>query len=1338
MTRRLLEILLVWLAAFQCQPASASSKYLAKDGTLDLESWNPENDGKVALFGEWWLFQNEFLTENDIRTGMYLIKPHTIIQVPFRPTDPFSEEVFKSHSTYLLHLKNVPVSDEVSLDFSQFFGSHHSFLWYSATQKYKDLPEVGIVSSDKTKAISWSMSYSPKLEADQGSGMILFIHKDHSTAQTGLIASIEIGLTKVIDKSHKTQDIESAFILGIFFLLFLNNFMIFLIRRNDLSSLLLGVFCFLLGARYLCTEAYLSKLISQPNRLLSEASTLCLYLSGVIAQPVYGMFLSTVFQERRLRPLNIANGTLVFMLSLLILLSPKIGLVVYWYVIPIIALMFLSTLLYCGKLQWGVNDNFKFVGFGFAALFLSMSNDALVIQNFYIGPFLGHYGMAIFSFFQTIIVGRNFAKAHNTAERLSKDLQTEVERQTEKLRLQKEKLEDQQKSLSKVHDDLKENDEQKTRFFRSISHELRTPLTMILGTLQESENPDNLKRSVSIASKHAKRLYRLVNQLLDFQKVALSKVKLRLERVDLATFVPGICEYVEMNCRNQGISFNYEVDTSTQGGWLIRAQIDALEKILFNYIGNALKFTPKGGAIRLRLDLQGHYARISVIDSGCGIPKEQQNKLFKLFSQIEGPQQVAKQGTGLGLALVKELASQMEGRIGVDSEAGQGSSFWVEFPRQVAEADQYAILLVDSHQLAQEAMLRELSRVHLDTHFCYVSSPKEARKILQQWPVQVLMVNTNLGEEASLLLDQTSQTHPSAWRVMIADSQHRSGIKTLSAQSVQALFAWPLDPEFFLQLQTRLYLNRDQTAAPVLDLVYVDDEASMRDAFFQAIQRYSLIERYRIVDSAQGFQELLGHYRIKTVVIDANLEEAGSGIQLLAQTARLSPDTYRILFTGDSTGELLAAAIREGHAQYIMYKPANFEKEFKVIEDYIAQSLLEPAEITKSGESVQRDWQLAGTLSTGQDDAPVQEEDAANPSSRGTILVVDDLSDMRNILHDILNKEGYRILHAESGRHALERIHSRRDPIDLIITDWMMPEMTGPQLIYELHKFEEFATIPTVLLTAKSDEGSRSEGMKVGASAYIGKPFDHLELISVTENLLDLKRREKKISELNRFINENVLQRFLPPALVKDLVSGKAVFDDAAKMHSITVLFADLVDFTSSTEKLGPTRIARILNSFLIRMTDVIFSEGGTIDKFIGDAILVFFGAPSSTPAADQIEKATRCALRMQEALDELNLEWASTEKHAFKMRIGIHHGPAIVGSFGGQKRSDYTAIGHTVNLASRIEGQAQPGEILMTASVRDFIAEDSWEYAGTFKMKGVESEMALYRLKPYSIKSAA
>ena len=110
----------------------------------------------------------------------------------------------------------------------------------------------------------------------------------------------------------------------------------------------------------------------------------------------------------------------------------------------------------------------------------------------------------------------------------------------------------------------------------------------------------------------------------------------------------------------------------------------------------------------------------------------------------------------------------------------------------------------------------------------------------------------------------------------------------------------------------------------------------------------------------------------------------------------------------------------------------------------------------------------------------------------------------------------------------------------------------------------------------------------------------------------------------------------------------------------------------------------------------------------------------------------------MQEALADLNKDWLQREQHSFQMRIGMHFGPAIVGSFGGQKRSDYTAIGQTVNLASRIESHAKPGEILVTSSVRDYLEEEQWEAAGSFRFKGVANEVMLFRIIQREQKSAA
>jgi len=227
----------------------------------------------------------------------------------------------------------------------------------------------------------------------------------------------------------------------------------------------------------------------------------------------------------------------------------------------------------------------------------------------------------------------------------------------------------------------------------------------------------------------------------------------------------------------------------------------------------------------------------------------------------------------------------------------------------------------------------------------------------------------------------------------------------------------------------------------------------------------------------------------------------------------------------------------------------------------------------------------------------------------------------------------------------------------------------------------------------------------------------------------EIQQKSQKIETLHRNIMENVLQRYLPSTLVEKILAGAMTFDEAPKSSSITIMFVDLCDFTRQTEQLGPDRIGKILNSFLTKMSETIFAYGGTIDKFLGDGILVLFGAPEPMSAADQVQQATECALAMLESLDSLNKEWVAHHLPAFAMRIGLHRGSAIVGSFGGPKRSDYTVIGHTVNVASRIQGVARPNTVYLSASVRELIDENQWEDVGSMELKGVAGEQQIYRL---------
>lgn len=237
-----------------------------------------------------------------------------------------------------------------------------------------------------------------------------------------------------------------------------------------------------------------------------------------------------------------------------------------------------------------------------------------------------------------------------------------------------------------------------------------------------------------------------------------------------------------------------------------------------------------------------------------------------------------------------------------------------------------------------------------------------------------------------------------------------------------------------------------------------------------------------------------------------------------------------------------------------------------------------------------------------------------------------------------------------------------------------------------------------------------------------------LAVLAYSFRRAQLSRR--KIEGLQRYIETNVLQRFLPPELVQEILTGKSRLDDRTKTETVTVLFADLCQFTRATDKLGPETISHILNDFFINMSDVIFAERGTIDKFIGDAIMVIFGAPSPLPPEEQARAAVRCARKMQEKLQELNKAWELSEGQHFEMRIGIHQGQAVVGTFGGSKRSDYTVVGTTVNIAARVENIADPNSILVTEAITRFLHPADFSQRGHYRLRGLDVEVPLFRIE--------
>jgi adenylate cyclase len=293
----------------------------------------------------------------------------------------------------------------------------------------------------------------------------------------------------------------------------------------------------------------------------------------------------------------------------------------------------------------------------------------------------------------------------------------------------------------------------------------------------------------------------------------------------------------------------------------------------------------------------------------------------------------------------------------------------------------------------------------------------------------------------------------------------------------------------------------------------------------------------------------------------------------------------------------------------------------------------------------------------------------------------------------------------------------------------MMPQMSGPELIEALKSDNELNSVPIILLTAKSDEESKLIGTEIGADSFLGKPFNDQELGSIVKNLLSLKSREREVEKLNHMLTETVLKRYISPVLVDKIIAGEISMDKPAEMRRITVLFSDLSGFTKTSEQLGPQVISSFLNEYLTKMNDIIFEHGGTVDKFIGDAIMVMFGAPQDMPAEEQAKRAADCALAMQREMQRIAKDWETEGAGHLRMRIGLHQGEAIVGNFGSDKRSDYTCIGPTVNLAARIETAGEAGHVYLSGELKELLPQESTAVAGAFELKGIEGKTTLYKL---------
>jgi GAF domain-containing protein/class 3 adenylate cyclase/ActR/RegA family two-component response regulator len=645
---------------------------------------------------------------------------------------------------------------------------------------------------------------------------------------------------------------------------------------------------------------------------------------------------------------------------------------------------------------------------------------------------------------------------------------------------------------------LLELDKQKTEFFQNISHEFRTPITLIQGPLESAVAAgEGLSYSQSaIALRNSRRLLRLVNQLLDLQRLDAGRMQPSFRPCDLVDFVNQIVESFRPYCEKKGLSLVTQLNECST----VYLDMEKFDKVVYNLLSNAMKFTSEGGTISVRLKSKNEHCILEVQDTGIGILKEQIPYLFERFRQAEGSANRSYEGSGLGLALVKELVELHGGQVSVESVYGEGTTF----------------------------------RLWLLT-----------------------------------------------------------GTAHLPAQQL---------------LETSVELNTSRASVELADLELLDQTSD-------------------------------------------NIEDI---------TKNLSP-------TSETHNGLNAPL------------------------------------------------------------TPV--------STHHSILVVDDNPDLRTYVSEILRRNGYQV---QTSRNGYEGHRLAKEIIpSLVITDLMMPLVSGLEMIQMIRSEEKLKGIPIILLTAKVDEETRIEGTEHGADAYLAKPFNDRELLAEVRNLLALKQNERRILELNTYLTESVLKRFLPAVLVQKAAAGDLALDLRPEPRLITVLFSDIVGFTQLANTLRSRRVAELLNEYLEAMTKAVFVNGGTVDKFMGDAILALYGAPEELTPNEQVRRAINTARAMHRSLDQLNQRWREQgvfdgdKQNGVQFRCGIHQGTAVVGMFGGAQRADYTAIGPSVNIAARLQSAAVPGTILVSAAVADYLQEEEITKGSPLQLKGVDETVLTFAVTP-------
>ena len=360
------------------------------------------------------------------------------------------------------------------------------------------------------------------------------------------------------------------------------------------------------------------------------------------------------------------------------------------------------------------------------------------------------------------------------------------------------------------------------------------------------------------------------------------------------------------------------------------------------------------------------------------------------------------------------------------------------------------------------------------------------------------------------------------------------------------------------------------------------------------------------------------------------------------------------------------------------------------------------------------------------------------------VLITDDNPTNVRILRARLAGEGYDIVTAGDGEEAL--VVARETRPDLILLDVMMPKLDGLEVCRRLKAMPDFPFTPIIIVTAMTDAKDVVAGLEAGADEHLGKPVDHAALGARVRSMLRIKALHDTVTAqgeeiarwnatLERRVAEQVaelervgrLKRFFSPQLADAIVAGGAADPLRSHRREISVVFLDLRGFTAFAETAEPEEVSHVLGAYHGEMGRLILEHEGTLERFTGDGMMIFFNDP--VPVANPEERSVRMAEAMRARVRALGAEWRR-RGHDLDFSVGIAKGYATIGAIGFEGRWDYAAIGSVTNLAARLCSEASRDQILISqriyAAVSDLVEVKE---VGPLQLKGFHRPVVAYEV---------